>query len=145
MTERGKWRKRLKKRCATIETFLEIVDKHYVKVNELKIDVFPDSKEFESFDLEERKHQLKFYRVVKETLDKLHVGVPFDIDSLTDKKFNNLLMLINAIFYDRPVSFMEEEKIPPVCTLNLANLKIVLTFHQNSDGKYIVKDFFLQK
>lgn len=135
----------LDERISTIETLLEIVDKHYVKVNELKIDVFPDSKEFESFDLEERKHQLKFYRMVKETLDKLHVGVPFDIDSLTDKEFNNLLMLINAILYDRPASFTEEGKIPPVCTLDLANLKIVLTFHQNSDGKYIVEDFFSSK
>lgn len=111
----------------------------YVKINEFKIDVFPDPKELESFHLEERKHQLKFYRVVKETLDKLHVGVPFDIDSLTDKEFNNLRMLINAILYDRPASFKEKVEIPPVCTLDFANLKIVLAFHQNSDGKYIVE------
>ena len=135
----------LDERISTIETLLEMVDKHYVKVNELKIDVFPDSKELETFDLEERKHQLKFYKVVKETLDKLHVGVPFDIDSLTDKEFNNLRMLINAILYDRPASFKEEGIIPPVCTLDFANLKIVLAFHQNSDGKYIVEDFFSSK
>lgn len=135
----------LDERIRIIETLLEMVDKHYIKVNELNIDVFPDPKELETFNLEERKQQLRYLRVVKETLDKLHVRVPFEIEKLTEKEDNNLRMLINTIYNGKTASFKENGHIPPVCTMDYANLKIVLTFHQQEDGKYKVEDFFFSE
>lgn len=85
---------------------------------------------------------MDFYKIVKETLDKLHVRVPFEIDHLTEKEEKYLHMLINCILHHRTISFKGNSDIRPVCTLKIANLRIVLAFYLNEDGKYKIEDFF---
>lgn len=132
----------LNERILTIKTLLSMMEQKYVCVDSVKIDISPNPHEVEAFNLEERKQQLKYYELIKETLTRLHVSKSLEIERLTEKEENNLRMLVNAVLYERPASFKENGKIPPVCTLDFANLKIVMAFRQNKDGKYIVEDFF---
>lgn len=132
----------LDERIRIIEILLEMIVERYIKINSVKMDLFPDTKELKKIDLEALKRQLKFYKIVKETLDKLHVRVPFEIERLTDKEEKYLYMLIDSILYNRTISFGKNRNIPPVCTLNVANLRIVLAFYLNKDGEYKIEDFF---
>lgn len=132
----------LDERIRAIETLLEMVENGYIGVDGANITISPKPKELEGFNLDERRNQLKYFRLVKETLDKLNVKQSLEVDNLTEKEENNLRMLVNAILYGRTASFKEEGHIPVVSTMDFANLKIVLTFRQQKDKRYVVEDFF---
>lgn len=132
----------LDERIRAIELLIAMVAEKSINVNATNITLNPAPKELELFDLEERKKQLKYYRLIKETLDKLNVERSLEVDKLTEKEENNLRMLVNAVMYGRTASFKEKGYIPAVCTMDFANLKIVLAFRQEKDGRYTVEDFF---
>ncbi len=132
----------LNERIRTIETLIKMVEFKTITVNSVKIDINPSVRELNAFDLEDKKNQLRFYRSVKETLDRLNVKKSLAFDDLTEKEFNNLKMLVNTILHDKDALFKENDNIPPVCTLEFANIRVILSFHQKADGRYIVEDFF---
>lgn len=132
----------LDERIRAIELLLAMVTEGAINVNAARIALNPDPKELELFNVEERKKQLKYYQLIKETLDKLNVRRSLEVEKLTQKEENNLRMLVNAVLYGRTASFKEKGDIPAVCTMDFANLKIVLTFRQEKDGRYTVEDFF---
>ena len=51
-------------------------------------------------------------------------------------------MLINTIVYKKSAGFKEKGQIPPVVSLEISNIHLLLFFGQRSDGLYDVKDFF---
>lgn len=132
----------LDERIKAIELLIEMMTEKSIYVNDDKIDLDPDYRELELFDLKKRKKQLKYYKFIKETLDKLNVKSSLEVEKLTEKEENNLRMLVNAILFGRTVSFKEKGDIPDVCAMNFANLRIVLAFHKEKNGRYTVEDFF---
>ena len=135
----------LDEKTRILETFLAMLHEKYVYIDSIRIDLFDNPEELKTIDIDDYAKRLKYFKLIKSTFDKLNVKESLEIDGLTEKEEANLHMLINAILYKVPALFKETDKIPPVCTLDFANLKILLTFHKNQDGKYVVEDFFTTK
>ena len=104
--------------------------------------VSPTKKEIESFDIEGARVTLKYYELIKEMLDILHVSIPLDMDKLTEKQEDYVKMLINTIVHKKSAGFKEKGQIPPVVSLEISNIRLLLFFGQRSDELYDVKDFF---
>ena len=75
-------------------------------------------------------------------LDILHVSIPLDMDKLTEKQEDYVKMLINTIVHKKSAGFKEKGQIPPVVSLEISNIRLLLFFGQRSDELYDVKDFF---
>ena len=64
------------------------------------------------------------------------------MDKLTEKQEDYVKMLINTIVHKKSVGFKEKGQIPPVVSLEISNIRLLMFFCQRSDGLYDVKDFF---
>ena len=98
-------------------------------------------KEIEDINIEDAMSHLKYLELVQELLDKLHVKKDLEFDNLTDKENGNLKMLINTILYGKTAGFKEKD-IPPLASIDIANIKLMLLFNQKTDGRYFVDDYF---
>ncbi|MFQ8903073.1 MAG: hypothetical protein ACLR7D_15590 [Lachnospira eligens] len=65
-----------------------------------------------------------------------------DMDKLTEKQEDYVKMLINTIVHKKSAGFKEKGQIPPVVSLEISNIRLLLFFGQRSDELYDVKDFF---
>lgn len=135
----------LNERIQDIQTMLDIYEESGITVNGVKFNIFPTEAERKLFDVREHKLQLKYYKTIKQTFDKLNVKKPLEISDLDDRQDKNLVMLINAILYNRTSTFKEHVDIAPVVTLNFANIRILLYFRKNNDNSYTIEDFFACK
>ena len=61
-------------------------------------------------------------------LDILHVSIPLDMDKLTEKQEDIVKMLINTIVYKKSAGFKEKGQIPPVVSLEISNIHLLLIF-----------------
>ena len=132
----------LDERISAIEILLGMIENKKICVNEVLMDFSPSAEELEEFDVESKKNQLEYYRLIKETLNKLNIQKSLDMDNLSEKAENNLKMLLNAILYHKTANFKENGNIPVTGAIEIANLKILLTFRPEKDGSYRVEDFF---
>ncbi len=132
----------LDEQIRSLETIIAIVENRYILINSNRIDFNLEEDDVTSFSLDVRNEALKYYKLIKKTLDKLNIRESLEIGKITAKGESYLRMLINSILYNKPVTFVEKECIPPVGVVDIANLKIVLIFRKNNEGNYIVEDFF---
>lgn len=132
----------LDEQIQTIHFLLDVIDDKGLYINGIKLQIEPTTKELENLDREAVEDKLRYLELIKETLDKLGICKSLEVDELTDKQERNLRMLINAILYGREAGFEEKDPIPPVVTLDIANLKIMLLFRPLKSGRYEVNDFF---
>lgn len=132
----------LNERIRDLRFIIDVFDTKCITVNGVDLPFSPTQKEIESFDIDAAGGTLKYYELVKEMLDILHVSIPLDMDKLTEKQEDIVKMLINTIVYKKSVGFKEKGQIPPVVSLEISNIRLLLFFGQRSDGLYDVKDFF---
>lgn len=132
----------LNERIRDLRFIIDVFDTKCLTVNGVDLSFSPTQKEIESFDIDAAGGTLKYYELVKEMLDILHVSIPLDMDKLTEKQEDIVKMLINTIVYKKSVGFKEKGQIPPVVSLEISNIRLLLFFGQRSDGLYDVKDFF---
>ena len=131
----------LNERIDALEILIGMIEHDGFKINGKWLDFKVDSKDKQCIDIDEKKKQLEYFCIVKETLDGLNVKDPLDVDMITDSQENNLRMIINAIHYNRLATFKEKE-IPPVCHFDIGNLRILLHLSKVNDQEYKVDDFF---
>ena len=132
----------LDERLQDLRFIIDVFDTKCLTVNGLDLPVSPTNKEIESFDIEGARVTLKYYELIKEMLDILHVSIPLDMDKLTEKQEDYVKMLINTIVHKKSAGFKEKGQIPPVVSLEISNIRLLLFFGQRSDELYDVKDFF---
>lgn len=132
----------LNERIRDLRFIMDVFDTKCLAVNGVDLSFSPTKKEIESFDIDAARGTLKYYKLIKEMLDILHVSIPLDMDKLTEKQEDIVKMLINTIVYKKSVGFKEKGQIPPVVSLEISNIRLLLFFGQRSDGLYDVKDFF---
>lgn len=132
----------LDEQILSLETVIDMIENRYLIINSHRIDFNPENEDIVAFSIDERKALLKYYKLIKKALTKLHVRESLDIEGITPKEEEYLRMLINAILFNKHISFIEKEIIPPVGVVDIANLKIVLVFQKTEEGNYLVEDFF---
>jgi len=132
----------LDERLRDLRFIIDVFDTKCLTVNGLDLPVSPTKKEIENFDIEAARGTLKYYELIKEMLDILHVSIPLDMDKLTEKQEEHVKMLINTIVHKKSAGFKEKGQIPPVVSLELSNIRLLMFFGQRSDELYDVKDFF---
>ena len=132
----------LNERIRDLRFIMDVFDTKCLTVNGVDLSFSPTKKEIESFDIDAARGTLKYYKLIKEMLDILHVSIPLDMDKLTEKQEDIVKMLINTIVYKKSAGFKEKGQIPPVVSLEISNIHLLLFFGQRSDGLYDVKDFF---
>lgn len=132
----------LNERIRDLRFIMDVFDTKCLTVNGVDLSFSPTKKEIESFDIDAARGTLKYYKLIKEMLDILHVSIPLDMDKLTEKQEDIVKMLINTSVYKKSAGFKEKGQIPPVVSLEISNIHLLLFFGQRSDGLYDVKDFF---
>lgn len=132
----------LDERILDLQFIINVFETKCISFNGVELPLNPTKREIDNFDIEGAKGTLKYYELIKEMLNILHVAVPLDMDKLTEKQENNVKMLINTIVYKKCASFQEKDQIPPVVSLELSNIRLLLFFGQKRDGMYEVRDFF---
>lgn len=132
----------LNERIRDLRFIMDVFDTKCLTVNGVDLSFSPTKKEIESFDIDAARGTLKYYKLIKEMLDILHVSIPLDMDKLTEKQEDLVKMLINTIVYKKSAGFKEKGQIPPVVSLEISNIHLLLFFGQRSDGLYDVRDFF---
>lgn len=132
----------LDERLQDLRFIIDVFDTKCLTVNGLDLPVSPTKKEIESFDIEGARVTLKYYELIKEMLDILHVSIPLDMDKLTEKQEDYVKMLIHTIVHKKSAGFKEKGQIPPVVSLEISNIRLLLFFGQRSNELYDVKDFF---
>lgn len=81
----------LDERLQDLRFIIDVFDTKCLTVNGLDLPVSPTKKEIESFDIEGARVTLKYYELIKEMLDILHVSIPLDMDKLTEKQEDYVL------------------------------------------------------
>lgn len=132
----------LDERLQDLRFIIDVFETKCFTVDGLDLPVSPTKKEIENFDIEGARGTLKYYELIKEMLDILHVSIPLDMDKLTEKQEEHVKMLINTIVHKKSAGFKEKGQIPPVVSLEISNIRLLMFFCQRSDGLYDVKDFF---
>lgn len=132
----------LDERLLDLRFIISVLETKSLTINGLDLPIIPTEKEIKKFDIEGARGTLKYYELIKEMLDILHVSIPLDMDNLTEKQEEHVKMLINTIVYKKHASFKEKGQIPPVVSLELSNIRLLMFFGQRSDELYDVKDFF---
>lgn len=132
----------LSEQIKVIHFLMDVMDDNGLYLNELKLSIDPTPKEIAVFKRTVEEDKLKYFEMIKKLLEKLGIEKDLDLESLTEKQEEHLHMLINAILFKKCARFKEKETIPPVVTLDIANLKIMMLFRPMEDGSYEVKDFF---
>lgn len=132
----------LDERILDLQFIINVFETKRLSLNGVELPLNPTKKEIDNFDIEGARDALKYYELIKEMLNILHVSVPLDVDNLTEKQEDNIKMLINTIVYKKCASFKEKNQIPPVVSLEVANIRLLLFFGQKRDGMYEVRDFF---
>ena len=92
----------LDERLQDLRFIIDVFDTKCLTVNGLDLPVSPTKKEIESFDIEGARVTLKYYELIKEMLDILHVSIPLDMDKLTEKQEDYVLSLIHISEPTRP-------------------------------------------
>lgn len=132
----------LNKMILGAELIIEMISAKGIELDGKKIQLNLNEDELKRIDLKSIKAKLNYLKIVKKMLDDLGVKEDFECENITEKEEQYIEMLIRAILYNQTVRFETDEKIPPVVTLRICNLVLILDFKVQSDGKYVIKNFF---
>lgn len=135
----------LNEQIDTIKFLLDIIDDKGLYVNGIKCPIEPSEGGLEQFNREGAEGRLKYLLRVKAVLDKLGIVEPLELDQVTQKQEDYIRMLINCLLNGMRAGFNEKGDIPPLGTVTIGNLRIMLLFRQMEDERYEINDFFRYK
>lgn len=96
----------------------------------------------EKLDVDEHREKLQYLNLVKELLDKFGVNKPLEADNLSEKNEKDIRMLIDTQLYGKRASFQENDDIPVVGYISIANINLLVMCTKMEDGTYLLEDFF---
>ena len=96
----------------------------------------------EKLDADEHREKLQYLNLVKELLDKFGVNKPLEADNLSEKNEKDIRMLIDTQLYGKRASFQENDDIPEVGYISIANINLLVMCTKMEDGTYLLEDFF---
>ena len=135
----------LDEQIQTIEFLLDVIDDKGLYINGTKCAIEPTTEELSQFNRTGAENKLKYLRLIKDALNILGVKESLNLDMVTDKQEEYIKMLINCLLYGKRAGFTEKGEIPPLGTITIGNLRIMLLFREKQDGRYEVNDFFRYK
>lgn len=135
-----KLRGNLYERIVAESMWIELVKKKEVFINNVRLEINPSKEELKTFNFERIESHLEHLKEVKEVMDCLGVNIPLDCSNLTEKDEEHIRMLIRSQKYRQKVGF-NGVHIPPIAYVSIGNLKIMLHFKEQDDGKYIVENY----
>ena len=106
----------------------------------IMLEINPSEDELGAFELKKSESHLKHLKVVKEILDSLGVNESLDCDHLTEKDEEYIKMLILSQKHNEKIGF-NNMQVPPIAYVQIGNLKIMLHFKEQDDGKYIIENY----
>lgn len=130
----------LDERIVAEKMLIELIKEKAVFVNNLRMEINPSEEELRTFDLKKMESHLKHLNTVKEILDGLGVNEPLDCENLTEKDEEYIKMLILSQKHDEKIGF-NNIHVPPIAYVQIGNLKIMLHFKEQDDGKYIIENY----
>lgn len=130
----------LDERIVAEEMLIELIKEKAVFVNNVKLEINSSEDELGTFELKKSKAHLEHLKTVKEILDSLGVNEPLDCGNLTEKDEEYIKMLILSQKYNEKIGF-NNMHIPPIAYVQIGNLKIMLHFKEQDDGKYIIENY----
>ncbi len=129
----------LDERIITIEFMLAMYEDGGFYLDGTKFD-FDQIKE--KLDADEHKRKLQYLNLVKEMLDKFGVNKSLEADNLTEKNEKDLRLLIDTQLYGKRAEFKENDNIPDVGYISIANINLLIMCTKMEDGTYLLEDFF---
>ena len=87
----------LYERLLDLRFIISVLETKSLTINGLDLPIIPTEKEIKKFDIEGARGTLKYYELIKEMLDILHVSIPLDMDNLTEKQEEHVKMLISTM------------------------------------------------
>lgn len=130
----------LNERIVAEEMLSELIKEKAVFVNNVRLEINPSEDEMETFELQKSETHLEHLKTVKEILDSLGVNEPLDCENLTEKDEEYIKMLILSQKHNEKIGF-NNMHIPPIAYVQICNLKILLHFKEQDDGKYIIENY----
>ena len=130
----------LDERIVAEEMLIELIKEKEVYVNNVRLEINPSEDELGAFELKKSESHLKHLKVVKEILDSLGVNESLDCDHLTEKDEEYIKMLILSQKHNEKIGF-NNMHVPPIAYVQIGNLKIMLHFKEQDDGKYIIENY----
>lgn len=130
----------LNERIVAEEMLIELIKEKAVFVNNVRLEINPSEDELETFELKKSEAHLEHLKTVKEILDSLGVNEPLDCGNLTEKDEEYIKMLILSQKHNEKVGF-NNMHIPPIAYVQIGNLKIMLHFKEQDEGKYIIENY----
>lgn len=130
----------LNERIVAEEMLIELIKEKTVFVNNVRLEINPSEDELETFELKKSEAHLEHLKMVKEILDSLGVNEPLDCGNLTEKDEEYIKMLILSQKHNEKVGF-NNMHIPPIAYVQIGNLKIMLHFKEQDEGKYIIENY----
>lgn len=131
----------LRKRIIDLEFFLDVLKYKKIELNNKELPFVLNNDE-SKFNYEESKRILNCLKDIERALDILNYHGDIDITKLTKKDWRNISYIVTAFVDNKAVSNLKED-IQPVVTLDIENLKFILTFThcENDKNTYKIKDF----
>lgn len=130
----------LNERIVAEEMLIELIKEKAVFVNNVRLEINPSEDELETFELQKSEAHLEHLKTVKEILDSFGVNEPLDCENLTEKDEEYIKMLILSQKHNGKIGF-NNMHIPPIAYVQIGNLKILLHFKEQDDGKYIIENY----
>ncbi len=130
----------LDERIVAEEMLIELIKEKAVYVNNVRLEINPSEDELGVFELKKSESHLKHLKVVKEILDSLGVNESLDCGHLTEKDEEYIKMLILSQKHNEKIGF-NNMHVPPIAYVQIGNLKIMLHFKEQDDGKYIIENY----
>lgn len=130
----------INERISSIEFLLDMVEGKGIMLDGNKIKTEFYAQQIEESGLKGLEGQLQYLKDVKDVLESVDVQIPLECDNITDKDESYIKMLLLGIKYGEPINF-NNEKIPPIGHIAIANLNIILHFIESEDGKYKIENF----
>lgn len=130
----------LDERIVAEEMLIELIKEKEFFVNNVRLEINPLEDELKTFELKKSEAHLLYLKTVKEILDSLGVKEPLECSNLTEKDEEYIEMLIRSQKNSEKVGFSNLH-IPPIAYIQIGNLKIMLYFNEQDDGKYIIENY----
>lgn len=130
----------LDERIIAEKMMIALIKAREVFINGVRIVLNPSKDEIKMLNIESMESHLKQLIELKEVLDSLGVNIPLDCSNLSNKDEEYIRMLILSQKYGRVIRF-EEKVIPPIAYITIGNLKIMLHFKPQEDGKYFLENY----
>ena len=130
----------LDERIVAEEMLIALIKEKAVFVNNVRLEINPSEEELGTFELKKSEAHLEHLKTVKGILNGLGVNEPLDCGNLTEKDEEYIKMLIRSQKYNEKVGF-NNMHVPPIAYVQIGNLKIMLHFKEQDDGKYIIENY----